>query len=433
LTGGFAFCIWFTPTNPAFADHAGDFVLTFGGYHPRFKPPAHYPQVPRIGFNWQLPDQGVTIKGECYFALTPSCIMAGCRLTAIYRSGDFAAWFEAYADFLMAWAPFHYEADIGIFIGASFTLRVGEIASTISFQIGASLSIWGPEFAGEAYIDLGIAAFTVQIGAANVPRTPPPLKWKEFNGRFIPQIDNKPAPLNITITGGLLREDKDNRLFFVNPSELSLTVDAYIPVTKLLIGTVPLAPGKESLETKFGIRPLAEEAIDSELVVWFRKDGKGAAIAMQSRAVTKGLPEALWSQLPAPSSSGNRPIEAKVIANALSGVRLSAPVPPSPKEAKATRQVLAVQKGTTAPPGVDPVHARPDDRKTALERLGRLLIGNSGVRNEALAALKTLGFDLSPEAIDLEQTARCVAQSDVLSAPPLFVALGQLPPLRQGQ
>jgi hypothetical protein len=433
LTGGFAFCIWFKPTNPAFADHAGDFVLTFGGYHPRFKLPAHYPQVPRIGFNWQLPDQGVTIKGECYFALTPSCLMAGCRLTAIYRSGDFAAWFEAYADFLMAWAPFHYEADIGIFIGASFTLRVGEIASTISFQIGASLSIWGPEFAGEAYIDLGIVAFTVQIGAANVPRTPPPLTWNEFSGRFIPQIDNRPAPLNITITGGLLREDKDKGLFFVNPSELGLTVDAYIPVTKLLIGTEPLAPGNQPLETKFGIRPLAEEAIDSELVVWFRKDGEGAAIPMQSRAVTKGLPEALWSQLPAPSPRGDQLIEAKVIANALSGVRLFAPVRRLPKEAKAARQVLSVQKKTTSSPGLDPVHAPPDDRETARERFGKLLIDNSEVRKEAVAALKTLGFDLSPEAIDLEQTARCVSQSDVLSAPPLFVALGQLPPLRQEQ
>ena len=456
LTGGFAFCIWFAPTNPAFANHAGDFVLTFGGYHPRFKLPAHYPQVPRIGFNWQLPNQGVTIKGECYFALTPSCLMAGCRLTAIYRSGDFAAWFEAYADFLMAWEPFHYEAEIGIFIGASFTLRMGEIASTISFQIGASLSIWGPEFAGEAYIDLGIAAFTVQIGAANVPRTPPPLKWNEFSGRFIPQIKDKPAPLNVTVTGGLLREDKDKGLFFVNPTELSLTVDAYIPVTKLLIGGVPfvsgteeeivfahgrlldrrpgqaLAPGEARLETKFGIRPLAEAAIDSELVVWFRKVGEVAARPMEKRVVTKGLPEALWSRLPAPSPLGNQPIEAKVIAHALSGVRLFAPEQRLPKEDTAIRQVRAVEKRTTAPPGVDPVHAPPDDRGTAFERLGKLLIDNSEAR-EAVATLKALGFDLSPEAIDLDQTARCVAQSDVLSAPPLFVALGQLPPLRQSQ
>ena len=44
LTGGFAFCLWFGD-NP----HAGDFVVTIGGYHPAFAPPSYYPVVPRSG------------------------------------------------------------------------------------------------------------------------------------------------------------------------------------------------------------------------------------------------------------------------------------------------------------------------------------------------------------------------------------------------
>ena len=39
LTGGFAFYVWFGPN-----EHAGDFVITLGGYHPAFTPP---PLVPR--------------------------------------------------------------------------------------------------------------------------------------------------------------------------------------------------------------------------------------------------------------------------------------------------------------------------------------------------------------------------------------------------
>ncbi len=397
LTGGFAFCIWFKPTNPAFADHSGDFVLTLGGYHPRFKLPDHYPRVPRIGFNWQLPDAGVTVKGECYFALTPSCLMAGCRLTAIYRSGDFAAWFEAYADFLMAWAPFHYEADIGIFIGASFTLRVGDLTSVISFQLGASLSIWGPEFAGTAYIDLGIAAFTVHIGAANVPRTPAPIKWNDFCGRFIPHIDNKPAPLSVTITGGLLREIKEKGLIIINPSELGLTVETYIPVTQIVLNDKPLNQSGEKLETNFGIRPLAETAIKSELKISFgRADTPRQPYdGLESGPITKGLPEALWSRNPAPSASGNQPIEAKVINDALSGVRLFVGQPRAPKQAKASPGLDEVSRPTAQPPTLSREPAQPTDQKSANE-LGQILRDDAVERGKIVTALRRSGSILRP-------------------------------------
>src|SRR5205807_166790 len=93
LSGGFAFYAWFG-NNP----HAGDFVLTVGGYHPRFNVPAHYPQVPRLGINW--PMDKLSIKGEAYFAITPSCIMAGGGLEASYKDGSLEASFSARADFL---------------------------------------------------------------------------------------------------------------------------------------------------------------------------------------------------------------------------------------------------------------------------------------------------------------------------------------------
>ena len=43
LTGGFAFCVWFA------GPHAGDFMVSLGGYHPAFVRPAHYPLVPASG------------------------------------------------------------------------------------------------------------------------------------------------------------------------------------------------------------------------------------------------------------------------------------------------------------------------------------------------------------------------------------------------
>src|SRR5262249_29741885 len=71
LTGGFAFYSWFEGS-----EHNGDFALTLGGYHPNFKVPAHYPTVPRLGFNWQVCPE-LSIKGDAYFALTASALMAG--------------------------------------------------------------------------------------------------------------------------------------------------------------------------------------------------------------------------------------------------------------------------------------------------------------------------------------------------------------------
>jgi hypothetical protein len=430
LTGGFAFYIWFKPTDPKYVDHSGDFVLTLGGYHPRFNPPDHYPRVPRVGFNWQLPDQGVTVKGECYFALTPSCLMAGCRLTAIYNSGDFAAWFEAYADFLMAWAPFHYEADIGVWIGARFTMRVGEITSVIAFQLGASLSIWGPDFAGIARIDLGVAAFSVRIGAENVSRTPEPIKWNEFCGRFIPHVDSRPAPLGVTITGGLIREDKKAGLILVNPSELALSVDTYIPVTSVLLNDKPFDQGQEKVETKFGIRPLAETTIASRLEVRFVRIGtQREAYQLEARPLTKGLPEALWSPNPAPSKSD--PIKAKVIDNALTGVRLFVAQQRQPKQVTAAPGLDEVSRRTPPPRLLKPDHAPRADPQTARAQLGRMLGEKAAERNAVVQALRDLGFDLVAEAIDLAQLADCVEQADLLAAAPAFVELRQLPPMAE--
>jgi hypothetical protein len=464
LTGGFAFCIWFEPTDPKFRPgHAGDFVLTLGGYHPRFQVPDHYPRVPRVGFNWQRPDLGVTIKGESYFALTPSCMMAGCRLSAIYASSDFKAWFEASADFLMAWAPFHYEADIGVWIGASYTARVGEITSVISFQIGASLSIWGPEFAGIAYVDLGIAAFTVHIGAETA-RTPEAIKWEQFCGRFIPHVDKNPAPLGITVTGGLLREDKKEGQkegqIFVNPSELGLSIETYIPVTNVLFNGKPLDyRGKQKdgkpIETSFGIRPLAATAIKSELTVWFTRDAQDTAdgvtrerrreVLSESRmreirmsgahpleidAITKGLPEALWSPKPAPSEA--EPIKANVIGNALSGVRLFVGQERTPTYAEVDPRIRDESRATTRHPPLRLERAGPGEQKSASE-FGEMLRKHAGQRRQTVAALRTFEFDLMPGAIDLEQLADYTGQQDFLAATPAVVALGQLPPMRRGQ
>ena len=177
LTGGFAFYAWFS------GEHQGDFVVSLGGYHPAFSP-ANYPVVPRLGLEFSLGP--LKVLGQAYFALTPSMFMAGVRLTATFEAGPVKAWFDAGVDFLIAWAPFHYEAHAWVTIGCAVDLGL----FTLSVQIGADLQIWGPAFGGEALVDLDVVSFTIAFGA---PRAvPAPVGWTTFATNFLPPPGSVP-------------------------------------------------------------------------------------------------------------------------------------------------------------------------------------------------------------------------------------------------
>lgn len=78
LRGGFALCYWFLGSG-----HEGDWVFSVGGYHPAFKPPAHYPVPERLGISWDLSSH-VSVIGEAYFAITPKVCMGGGSLSAVF-------------------------------------------------------------------------------------------------------------------------------------------------------------------------------------------------------------------------------------------------------------------------------------------------------------------------------------------------------------
>lgn len=188
LTGGFAFYIWFG------GEHRGDFVITLGGYFKSFTKPAHYPSVPRLGFAWYFSSE-ITIKGESYFALTPSCVMAGGLLEASYQSGALKAWFKAWADFLIAWEPFSYYISVGVTIGASYRIRVnvlvGTIEKTLKVEVSASVEVWGPPLAGKAHIEWFVISFDVEFGAREARPPKVPISWDAFRERFLPEENSR--------------------------------------------------------------------------------------------------------------------------------------------------------------------------------------------------------------------------------------------------
>lgn len=196
LTGGFAYFMWFPQSQ---------FVLTLGGYHPSFNKPVQFPDVPRLGFHWWVPP-AITIKGEAYFALTNTCVMFGGRLEVTYGIPIVNVWFHAYADVLVSWDPFYYTADIGISVGATFSLQVCAwgvcVGASFTVSVGATLALSGPPLHGEVTVDLAVGSVTVPFGP-DPPPQPSYLGWDDFRAKYLLGGDATASAVNAHVLAGL--------------------------------------------------------------------------------------------------------------------------------------------------------------------------------------------------------------------------------------
>lgn len=226
LTGGFAFDLWFGD-NP----HSGQFVMTVGGYHPAFKAPAFFPKVKRLGFNWQVSGD-VTIKGESYFAVTPSCGMAGGRLEALYHSGDVKAWFNEEANFLVTWKPFSFIADISINIGASVRVNLLVCHKTVSVSLGASLNLWGPPLGGKVKVHVVVVTVTIHFGSDSaLDNNKKALTWEEFESLLPKPGNDRKNVCKIVANSGLTKKLKkgDTEKWVVRSGTFGFTTQSAVP------------------------------------------------------------------------------------------------------------------------------------------------------------------------------------------------------------
>ena len=312
LTGGFAYFVWFGK-----AAEAGDFVISLGGYHPEFLRPPHYPDVPRVGIRGKIGSLAVT--GEAYLALTPSCLMAGEKLEAVFEASRIRAAFVAYVDFVIAWAPFHYDARIAI--GIFVTVR---LLRTFKLEAHASLHVWGPPFAGTARVSVWIASFTIAFGDPRGTQ-PPPLSWDDFRNAFLPAPDSNAGGLStIRITDGMVREVKKKEkqgeqeaeviYRIVNPHELTIETDSVVPCSEVCVGAI-----RTMGTAKLGIRPMRETLLESCHVVSISKNDE-SRVEGQFHPIhwsKRNYPEALWS-----ANAASRKPEAGMVKDVPSGVVL---------------------------------------------------------------------------------------------------------------
>src|SRR5215213_1549981 len=363
LTGGFALFIWFG------GEHKGDWVITFGGYHPRFVRPAHYPIVPRLGLNWRVNNK-LTIKGGMYLAITPSCGMLGARMEATFHSGRISAWFTAYLDVIINWDPLYFEADLGISLRVEASLFI----TSIKVTIGASIQLWGPPVGGIAHIDLTVISFDINFGQPK-PKPPELVKsWQQFCHNFLNLTGSDTEAVNDPVkafpivqpnlTGGRQnlnsipnsrrdqpQEKRDDDLWKVRADELELAAATVVPATTVNFGTVktnsppegvqsssftgqpvmvakPLALESKGLlrankPQKLGVYPMGK-GLDSTLNVTIVKNEVSGTSPVEltgwaMEQETSALPAALWD----PDKPNLKPTEpsAKMIPGGITGVR----------------------------------------------------------------------------------------------------------------
>lgn len=316
LTGGFAAEFWYGK-NP----HAGDFVITLGGYHPAFTPPDYYPTVPRLGFNWPVLDEaGMSVKvyGGAYFALTPSMVMAGAEMKASFTAGPLSAWFEAGADFLIAWQPFYYMANIRISVGAALTIEALGVKATLSAELGAQLELWGPETAGRVKVNWYVISFSIPFGNQDedTPSTKP-LDWDQFVTLMLPSgqsdsgsqqaarslnaAETTPVILTVQVTTGLLGTD-DTGAAVVDARPLVITVASAIPATLITPEGGDISPLSGSA---VGVRPMEVTEVTTPVTVTLQaynaQTGGWDSYPLDASQFTvtatdTPAPGALWSQ-----------------------------------------------------------------------------------------------------------------------------------------
>lgn len=375
LTGGFAFFSWLS------GSHAGDFVYTQGGYHPAFKVPAHYPKVPRLGFKWQV-DEHLFLKGGMYYALTAGAMMAGGSLQAVWQKGSLKAVFDAGADFLLAWKPYHYDARLYVHIAGTATFWFFGTRH-VTAHVGADLHVWGPEFAGTATVDLSVTSFTVSFGAAR-PHLQP-IDWDSFKQSFLANGKENDW-LSITVVAGLGDKVDGVDKSFVNIKALQLAVNSVIPIGNVQLDSRQhFSDSPPQGHTRCGIAPMGLPAHLVSSTLSLSVDGSGVQFSLQP--VHKAVPVALWGESLLPDLHGKQLLE-----HTLAGVTLRPAKTSEGDKSHAIdrerllNQVTALPKAFVVADAADFQLTHPSDpRATVAQQLG------TNAQRDAL--LTAAGFD----------------------------------------
>ncbi len=317
LTGGFALRTWFS------GEHARDFVVSLGGYHPAYDKPKHYPVVPRLGFLWKV-SSTTRVSGFAYMAITPKNIQMGGGLDLAYDADPLHAWLHIEAHFLISWDPFYYDVALQVELGVSFRMDLLFCSVTLTVDISADLHLWGPDFSGRADVHLWFASFSFNFGASS-SNEEPKLLWEEFVSAFITPLPPKPKPkplfaipadepptlplpLDIVALSGvtpapaglhIAEGDFAGKLldWIVDPQTAELTVVTTIPAETAQFNATQFPRAEKVFAHPLAGEPRIEPDLRVTLIKAETKAFLGPTASpfdVQSEAVVSAVPRALW-------------------------------------------------------------------------------------------------------------------------------------------
>ncbi|KAI9932538.1 hypothetical protein ASPWEDRAFT_100311 [Aspergillus wentii DTO 134E9] len=325
LTGGFGLYYWFDGPH-ADKSVVGEFVFTLGGYHQSFAIPDGYPRPPRLGISWSL-SKALSITGEAYFAITPKACMGGGRLHASFSAGPIEAWFDAMADFLINYRPFTFTATISISVGVKYSIDALFVHTSVSAELGASLTLWGPPVAGKVHVDFWVSSFDIEFGAG--PLEPKAISLEEFYELVLqagdkPQnLASLPAPsasseniltrptneghiflaLSGLVNDGEKTESKPNEKWTVRAGTFSFSVNCKMAVKTASQGVNSITHARDIYSKPMQLEGPMLSTLSITIV-----QGEDPEVSWRMEKQTKLVPTALWdkySEATDPSSGNN--------------------------------------------------------------------------------------------------------------------------------
>ena len=412
LHGGFALFVWFGKN-----EHAGDFVITLGGYRSGFYVP-HYPAADRLGVNWKM-GNNLTLDADFYFALTPSCIMMGGNMSLTYEWGRIKAWFRVWAEFFMQWKPFLYECSVGVNIGASFRWDFFPFYKTFSVELGAELKLWGPPFGGEVHISWFVISLTIRMGSRHP--TVELLDWITFADEFLKdssEANEKERDLiAIHALEGVVRQSKGGTPVLLDCAHLLIEITTQMMCTQVKSGEKTLASCGD-----LGILPMGISSFNSVLTA--RISGAEETDFLVE-VIENNAPRAVWNQT-APSPDSTDMLKSGVPSGLFITCEEKAPDQVLPIQGYYDMQVLCRNErltphayAWTTPEPILPKEYPGEDRlKQIEETIGKM----GGERSRILAALSADFGVYSEEELKLEHWSADL--DELLYAEPVLQKIG---------
>jgi hypothetical protein len=133
------------------------FLLSVGGFHPAFKPPAelHVPALKRLTLNIFSGNPRLILT--CYFAVTSNTVQFGARLDLLFELSEFKVVGYLYFDVLFQFSPFKFIANIG----AGLEVKMGD---TTLFCITLDFELSGPTpWHAKGTASFSILFFTIKV------------------------------------------------------------------------------------------------------------------------------------------------------------------------------------------------------------------------------------------------------------------------------